>query len=137
MRSMFAGSIAVAALSALTACQAPEPAVKTADVAPAATAPAPVIAVPAQVVAVGPAPVVVLAPNPPPQAEVEFRPPPPQNEPNAVWQPGHWRWLGQSGAKWQWVAGGYVMPPPGYRQWVPGQWSLQAGGWAWVEGHWA
>jgi hypothetical protein len=136
LRSLFAGSIAVAALSALTACQSPEPAVKTVEVAPAATAPIVLVAAAAQLVAV-PATVVVIAPNPPPQAEVELKPPPPQNEPNAVWQPGHWRWLGQNGAQWEWMAGSYVMPPAGYHQWVPGQWSLQTGGWAWIEGHWA
>jgi hypothetical protein len=128
---MLAGSVAVAALSVLAACQAAETADATA--APAVA----VVAVPAQA-AVVPAPsTVILAPGPPPKAQVEFRPPPPQNAPNAIWQPGHWRWLGQNGANWQWVAGSYVMPPPGYHQWIPGQWSLQAGGWAWAEGHWS
>jgi hypothetical protein len=84
-----------------------------------------------------PAPAFVV-PAPPPKAKVEFIPPTPPGEPNADWQPGHWRWVGVNGATWQWVPGTYVLPPPGYNHWVPGQWVLQAGGaWTWVEGHWA
>ena len=128
MRTMFAGSVAVAALAGLAACSAPEPANTAAATPPATTT---------VVTAAAPSQYVILAPSPPPKAQVEFRPPPPENAPNAVWQPGHWRWLGQSGADWQWVAGSYVIPPAGYHQWVPGQWALQTGGWAWIEGHWA
>jgi hypothetical protein len=108
-------SIAAAALLTLCGCGSPQPAVVV------TTQTAPVQA--------------VVAPGPPPKAEVEFIPPP--GEPTAVWQPGHWRWVGVNGATWQGVPGSYVVPAPGYNHWVPGQWVLQAGGWSWVEGHWA
>jgi hypothetical protein len=133
MRSVIAGASVAAALLALAACQSPEPSVKTAQTAPTTTitiasAPAPVVTAPATV---------VLAPNPPPQAQVEFVPPAPPNAPYAVWQPGHWRWSGANGVQWQWVAGNYVMAPPGYHAWVPGRWQPQPSGWMWFEGHWA
>jgi len=127
MRSVLAGAPVGAALLALAACQAPEPAVQTTVAAP-----------PTTTITIASAPsTVVVAPNPPPQAQVEFVPPAPPNAPNAVWQPGHWRWSGTNGAQWQWVAGSYVVPPPGYHAWVPGQWQLQPNGWMWFEGHWA
>ena len=125
MRSMFAGTSVAAALLTLAACQSLEPAVKTTEAVP----PVQVVSAPAAV---------VLAPNPPPPAQVEFVPPRPDTAPAAVWQPGHWRWGGaNAGAQWQWVAGTYVVPPPGYHAWVPGKWQLQSNGWAWFEGHWA
>jgi hypothetical protein len=134
MRSMFAGASTAAALLSLAACQSPEP-VKTAETAPPATVTLQVASAPVQVVSV-PA-TVVLAPNPPPPAQVEFIPPRPDNAPSAVWQPGHWRWGAAGGAAWQWVAGTYVVPPPGHHAWIPGRWQLQPNGWMWSEGHWA
>ena len=121
MRSLFAGTFAAAALLTLAACQSPEPP-KTAEAAPAVTVTQATI---------------YAAPKPPPPAQVEFIPPRPDNAPSAVWQPGHWRWGGANGAEWQWVAGTYVVAPPGYHAWVPGRWQLQSNGWIWSEGHWA
>lgn len=117
MRCTYPCSIAAVAVLTLCGCGSPQPAVVV------TTQTAPVQA--------------VVAPGPPPKAEVEFIPPLPPGEPTAVWQPGHWRWVGVNGATWQWFPGSYVVPAPGYNHWVPGQWVLQAGGWSWVEGHWA
>ena len=59
----------------------------------------------------------------------------PQGMGPVVWQPGHWRF---SGNTWAWQPGQYVPPPPGQTTWVPGRWAQQpTGGWAWLEGHWA
>ena len=70
----------------------------------------------------------------PPAEVVETVPPAPG--PEYVWIPGHYRW--DEGARgYIWVAGHWVVPPQGYRAWVPGHWVERDGGWVWVEGHWS
>ena len=77
----------------------------------------------------------LVAPGPPPPPQAELVPPPSPGMGPVVWQPGHWRF---SGNTWVWQNGRYVPPPPGETTWVPGQWAQQTtGGWVWMEGHWA
>jgi WXXGXW repeat (2 copies) len=77
----------------------------------------------------------LVAPGPPPPPQSELVPPPSPGMGPVVWQPGHWRFSGNS---WAWQPGQYVPPPPGQTTWIPGRWAQQStGGWAWVEGHWA
>lgn len=52
----------------------------------------------------------VTVPYPPPAARVETLPKRPRLD--AVWIDGQWSWDGQ---RWQWVAGAWVLPPPGGR----------------------
>jgi hypothetical protein len=78
-----------------------------------------------------------VAPMPPPPAQTELVPPPPASASPTVWQPGHWRFTGLSGAPWTWQSGQYVAVPPGATAWVPGQWQQQNSGFVWREGHWA
>ncbi len=84
-----------------------------------------------------PAPIMQMAPSPPPAPQAELVPPPPPSPVPMVWQPGHWAYSGNPGAPWNWMAGQYVTLPPGNHAWVPGQWVLQGGGYAWMNGHWA
>ncbi|MCW3475941.1 hypothetical protein [Limobrevibacterium gyesilva] len=109
--------LALPALVGLTAC---EPAPQPPQVVVSPTSPAPIV-----------------VPGPPPAAQAELVPPPPSGSGPVVWQPGHWAWIGQSGAPWQWMPGRYVQTPMGHTAWVQGQWVQNAsGGWSWVEGHW-
>jgi hypothetical protein len=77
----------------------------------------------------------LVAPGPPPPMQAEMVPPPSPGMGPVVWQPGLWRF---SGNTWVWQPGQYTPPPPGQSTWVPGRWAQQpTGGWVWVEGHWA
>ena len=77
----------------------------------------------------------LVAPGPPPPRQADFVPPPSPGMGPVVWQPGHWRY---SGDTWLWQPGQYTPPPPGQTTWIPGRWIQQStGGWVWMEGHWA
>jgi hypothetical protein len=69
---------------------------------------------------VGPPPVVVEHPGPPPH-------------PGYVWIQGYHRW---DGGRYVWVPGRYEMPPRPHAVWVPHRWVHRHGGWVMVEGHW-
>jgi hypothetical protein len=75
--------------------------------------------------------VVVVRPEPPPQAPREVTPPAPGK--GYVWVPGAYEW---DGDKWAWSAGHWVRPARGAAVWVPGQWRQTSGGWYWESGHW-
>jgi hypothetical protein len=72
---------------------------------------------------------IVVTPAPPPP-RVEVLPPP---QPGAVWDPGHWRWVG---GRYEWIPGHWRRVRIGYH-WVPGHWVARGPRWFWVEGHWA
>ena len=72
------------------------------------------------VVRIGPPPVIVEHPGPPPRA-------------GYVWTPGYHRW---DGARYVWVPGRYAYPPRPRAVWVPGHWTNRRGGYVFVEGHW-
>src|SRR4051812_43810516 len=77
----------------------------------------------------------LVAPGPRPPRRADFVPPPSPGMGPVVWQPGHWRY---SGNTWVWQPGQYTPPPPGQTTWIPGRWTQQStGGWVWTEGHWA
>ena len=72
------------------------------------------------VVRIGPPPIVVETPGPPPA-------------PAYVWTPGYYVW---NGVAYVWVPGRWVPAPwPGAR-WVPPHWVHRHGGWVFIEGHW-
>jgi hypothetical protein len=71
-------------------------------------------------VRVGPPPVVVEHPGPPPG--VGF-----------VWIPGYHRW---DGGRYVWVPGRYDRPPHPHARWEPHRWEHRHGGWVMHEGHW-
>jgi hypothetical protein len=78
---------------------------------------------------------VIVAPMAPPPPRVETVPPMPTEAPTATWMPGHWAW---SGTNYAWVDGQYVPRPQPAARWEPGHWVQQAaGGYVWVDGHWA
>jgi YXWGXW repeat-containing protein len=72
------------------------------------------------VVRIGPPPVVVERPGPPPRA-------------GYVWVPGYHRW---DGARYVWVPGRYAYPPRPRAVWVPGRWDHRHDGWVYREGRW-
>jgi hypothetical protein len=71
-------------------------------------------------VRIGPPPVVVEHPAPPPG-------------PNYVWVRGYHRWDGNA---YVWVPGRYEVRPRARAVWVDGHWRHTANGWVWIEGHW-
>jgi hypothetical protein len=73
-----------------------------------------------------------VAPFAPPAPLVETPPTPPS--PLAIWQPGHWSWIG---GQYSWVPGKYVQRPAPTANWVPGYWEQGPNGWVWTEGRWA
>ena len=74
---------------------------------------------------------VVVAPYGPPPLRIEA--PPPAPSPMAVWQQGHWSWIG---GQYAWAPGHYVLRPTAVSVWTPGYWQQGPAGWYWVEGHW-
>jgi hypothetical protein len=72
------------------------------------------------VVRVGPPPVIVEHPGPPPRA-------------GYVWTPGYHRW---DGGRYVWVPGRYAYPPRPHAVWVPHHWVEHHGTWVLEEGHW-
>ena len=72
------------------------------------------------VVRVGPPPVIVEHPGPPPRA-------------GYIWTSGYHRW---DGARYVWVPGRYAYPPRPHAVWVPHHWVEHHGTWVLVEGHW-
>ncbi len=72
------------------------------------------------VVRIGPPPVVVEHPGPPPEAGV-------------VWVSGYHRW---DGARYVWVPGRYERPPHRGAHWVAHRWVRVHDHWEMREGHW-
>jgi hypothetical protein len=71
-------------------------------------------------VRIGPPPVVVEHPGPPPGA-------------GYVWIHGYHRWDGNA---YVWVPGRYEVRPRPRAVWVDGHWRHTRHGWIWIEGHW-
>jgi hypothetical protein len=72
---------------------------------------------------------IVVGPvGPPPPPRVEVLPPPRRG---FVWDPGHWRWVGN---RYAWI-GGHWRPMRGGR-WAPGHWVQRGPNWMWAEGRW-
>lgn len=72
------------------------------------------------VIRIGPPPVIVEHPGPPPER-------------GFIWIGGYHRWDGE---RYVWVPGHYERPPrPGMR-WVAHRYVRRGGGWVFVEGHW-
>ena len=69
------------------------------------------------------------------------REPPPLREevvvarpgPAYVWIKGHWD---LRAGEFEWVAGRWARPEPGFHEWVAGRWAHEPRGWFYVEGHW-
>ena len=76
----------------------------------------PIVAVP-QYPASAPAPDIVVA----------------QPSPYAVWVPGYWDW---NGYQYNWMAGCWTVPPPGFRVYVRGEWIVRHGGYYYRRPHW-
>ncbi len=74
---------------------------------------------------------VIVAPMAPPAPLSET--PPPAPSPLAIWQPGHWSWIG---GQFTWTPGHYVERPNPTANWAPGYWQQGPTGWSWIEGHW-
>lgn len=72
------------------------------------------------VIRIGPPPVVVEHPGPPPAA-------------GFIWIGGYHRW---DGARYAWVPGHYERPPHPGARWVAHRYERRGGGWVFVEGHW-
>jgi len=72
------------------------------------------------VIRVGPPPVIVEHPGPPPER-------------GFIWIGGYHRW---DGARYAWVPGHYERPPHPGARWVGHRYVRRGGGWVFVEGHW-
>jgi len=72
------------------------------------------------VIRVGPPPVIVERPGPPPER-------------GFIWIGGYHRW---DGARYVWVPGHYERPPHPGARWVGHRYVRRGGGWVFVEGHW-
>ena len=66
----------------------------------------------------------------PPKAIMEVKP----CGPKQTWIPGHWQWESHT-ARYRWVLGHCERIKRG-KQYVPGRWQLQTGGWHWMPGYW-
>lgn len=73
----------------------------------------------------------VLVTEAPPPVRVETRTVAPG--PGYVWTSGYWRW---TGARYEWVPGGWIVRPRTTAVWMEGHWERRAGGWVWIAGHW-
>jgi hypothetical protein len=72
-----------------------------------------------------------IAPPPPPP---EARPAPPSPSPRLIWTPGFWQW---DGARFLWVAGGWVLAPAQGAVWIPDRWDVRGGRFIFLPGGWA
>ena len=72
------------------------------------------------VIRIGPPPVVVERPGPPPER-------------GFVWIRGYQRW---DGGRYVWVPGHYERPPHPGARWVDHKYVHRNGGWVFQEGHW-
>jgi hypothetical protein len=86
-----------------------------------------------EVTTTGPGAREVVVTQAPPAVRVETQPVSPG--PRYVWTPGYWRWT-ETGTRYHWVSGSWVLPPRQAAVWVPGHWTPRAGGWVWIAGHW-
>lgn len=77
-------------------------------------------------------PYVRLAPSAPPQNLLETKPQPtlPMKQ---IWRPGHWDY---DGAKFNWIAGSYMLRPDPTATWIADRWEKHTYGWAYIPGHW-
>jgi WXXGXW repeat (2 copies) len=75
-------------------------------------------------------PVVYVARRPPAvRDEVIVARPSPEH----VWIKGYW---GSRNGEFEWIAGHWARPEPGFHAWVDGRWEHENRGWFFVEGHW-
>jgi hypothetical protein len=72
------------------------------------------------VIRIGPPPVIVEHPGPPPER-------------GFIWIGGYHRWDGE---RYAWVPGHYERPPHPGAHWVAHRYVRRGGGWVFVEGHW-
>jgi YXWGXW repeat-containing protein len=72
------------------------------------------------VIRIGPPPVIVEHPGPPPER-------------GFIWIGGYHRWDGE---RYVWVPGHYERPPHPGAHWVAHKYVRRGGGWVLVEGHW-
>jgi hypothetical protein len=70
--------------------------------------------------------------GPPPPVRVERVPAAPS--PRHVWVPGWWWW---EGARYEWRAGAWVIPPATGEVWVPASWRFENGQWTYYPGYWS
>ncbi|MBA2249615.1 MAG: YXWGXW repeat-containing protein [Chitinophagaceae bacterium] len=54
--------------------------------------------------------------------------------PRQIWRDGEWEWRG---GRYQYVEGGWIMPPTNNNRWVAGNWVRRRNGWFWKPGHWS
>jgi len=73
----------------------------------------------------------ILVTEAPPPVRVETRTVAPG--PGYVWTSGYWRW---TGARYEWVPGGWISRPRTTAVWMEGHWERRPGGWIWVAGQW-
>lgn len=75
-------------------------------------------------------PVVYVARRPPAVREeiVVARP-----SPEHVWIKGYWT---LRAGEYEWIAGRWARPEPGFHSWVDGHWEHERRGWFFVDGHW-
>ncbi len=52
-----------------------------------------------------------------------------------VWVDGFWDWNPRRG-DWEWVPGGWYLPPRGRYRWVPPHYQPRGEGWVVIRGHW-
>lgn len=52
-----------------------------------------------------------------------------------VWVEGFWDWNPRR-RDWEWVPGGWVLPPRGRYRWVPPHYQQRGDGWVVIRGHW-
>lgn len=83
-------------------------------------------------VASGPFPYIQMAPNAPPVAQQEVRPPVGTLS-DVAWRPGYWKY---TGSDFTWVAGEYISKPDPTASWSPDRWELREYGWTFVPGCW-
>ncbi|HEY1904474.1 MAG TPA: hypothetical protein VGG91_00450 [Myxococcaceae bacterium] len=69
---------------------------------------------------------------PPPAVRVERVPVAPS--PRHVWVPGGWWW---DGARYEWRAGAWMVPPGLGEVWVPASWHFENGQWTYYAGYWS
>ena len=51
----------------------------------------------------------------------------------AVWVPGYWNW---NGYEYNWIAGFWAVPPPGFHVYVAGGWVFHRGGYFYRRPYW-
>ena len=77
----------------------------------------------------------LMAPQAPPQANEEIKPPKPMPADEYDWRPGHWEYVDNQGG-FQWREGYWIRKPAFTAVWAPDFWIQRTYGWSLVPGHW-